>query len=305
MSSADEVWAVVVNWNGGELNLACLRSLVGEGLAPERVVFVDNASGDGSLSLVRDEFPGLQVIANERNLGFGEAANQGARLALERGASGVFYVNNDLTLEPGCLGTLSAYLRSHPEVGAVGPRVLMAEDPTRVWCAGGRLDHRQNLSTLIGFGKPDGPKFRSSRPVDYLAGCALLVRREVLAAVGGFDAEYFAYMEDVDLCLQIRRAGHEVHLVGEAAALHRSSSSTGGGYNPRRKYMMGVNSVRFLRKHGSARAWAGFWLWDVLPLPLLWLVGLATGRSSAVAAKARGIWAGLRGKVVSSADALG
>lgn len=305
MSTAGDVWAVVVNWNGGELNLACLRSLVADGLAARRIVFVDNASEDGSLALVQAEFPELRVLENQRNLGFGEAANQGAALALERGAGSVFFVNNDLTLEPGCLARLEDSLVKHPRVGAVGPRVLMAEDPSRVWCAGGRLDHRQNLSTLLGFGQPDGPRFRESREVDYLPGCALLVRREVLETVGGFDAEYFAYMEDVDLCLEIRKAGHGVRLVGEAAALHKSSSSTGGGYNPRRKFMMGVNSVRFLRKHGGLRAWTGFWVFDVLPLPLLWLAGLVTGRSGAVAAKARGLWAGLRGRRVTAADAAG
>ncbi len=120
------------------------------------------------------------------------------------------------------------------------------------------LTWRENLSTLRGHLEPDGPKWRETRAVDYVPGCALLARREVLEQVGMFDAEFFAYMEDVDLCLRARRAGFEVWLAGDAAVLHASSSATGGGYNPRRKYMMGVNSIWFLRRHARAGEWLRF-----------------------------------------------
>lgn len=305
MSALDELWAVVVNWNGGELNLACLASLVNEGLSAEHIVFVDNASSDGSLELVERAHPGLVILRNDANLGFGEAANQGARRGLEGGAQSVLYVNNDLTFEPGCIATLAEELAARPGIGVLGPRVLHAEDPTRVWCAGGRLDYRQNLSTLVGFGERDGPEHQRDVPVDYIPGCSLLIRREVLEEVGGYDASYFAYMEDVELCLRVREAGHEVRLIGAVAALHRSSSSTGGGYNPRRKYMMGVNSVRFLRQHGDAVSWARFALFDVCTLPPLLVAGAFNGRAAAVFAKGRGILDGLRGKRVRAEDAAG
>jgi GT2 family glycosyltransferase len=162
------------------------------------------------------------------------------------------------------------------------------------------LTWRENLSTLRGHLEPDGPQWREARAVDYVPGCALLARREVLEKVGLFDAQYFAYMEDVDLCLRARRAGFEVWLVGEAAVQHATSAATGGGYNPRRKYMMGVNSVWFLRRHAHAEEWLRFFVFDVLSLPFLWLAGIFRGRGKAVAAKALGILDGLRGKRVTA-----
>lgn len=305
MSAADRLFAVVVNWNGGELNRACLESLVAEGISPARIVFVDNASTDGSKEDVVARFPGLQLVENDSNLGFGEGANQGARLALARGARQVFFVNNDLVLEPGCLARLVVFLMAEPEVGICGPRVLQGEDPSKVWCAGGLLTWRQNLSTLRGHHKPDGPQYRRDLPVDYVPGCALLARAEVLDRLGGFDAAYFAYMEDVDLCLRAKASGFEVALVGEAAALHKSSSATGGGYNPRRKYMMGVNSIWFLKQHGGVTAWLRFVLFDVLTLPVLFLVGLFNGRAVSVLAKGKGIVDGLRGRRVTAEAAAG
>src|SRR5262249_18922309 len=159
----------------------------------------------------------------------------------------------DVKLPPGTLARLERELEEEKKIGIVGPRVLFKQEPDRVWCAGGMLTWKQNLSTLLGHKEPDGPEWRKTKDVDYVAGCALVRGKEGLDRVGLFDARYFAYMEDVDLCLRAREAGYGVRLVGEAAAHHASSSATGGGYNPRRKYMMGVNSIWFLKRHARAR----------------------------------------------------
>lgn len=292
------IYAIVVNWNGGELNLACIASLLDQGKALEGIVFVDNASTDGSLEAVRRAHPDVIVLPQDRNLGYGEGNNLGMAEALARGADAVFLANNDLTLESGALTRLASVLVANPDLGIVGPRVLEGADPTTLWAAGGAITWRRNLSTLLGQGRRDGVEWRGSRDVDYVPGCALLMRREVLERVGDFDAEFFAYSEDVDLCLRARRAGFGVRCVGEVSATHASSASTGGGYNPRRKYMMGVNSIWFLRKHGGPAQWLSFLVFDVLTLPLVWLANLPRGRGKAVRAKALGIWHGLRGRRV-------
>mgnify|MGYP002631567659 CR=1 FL=1 len=303
MSAPRNIYAVVVNWNGGtDMNRDCIESLVAEGITPERIVFVDNASTDGSLEEIRERYGRLVILENSANLGFGEAANQGAQQALDAGADAVYFINNDLVLEPGSLARLVLFLSEYPDVGICGPRVLDRQDPDRVWCAGGLLTWRENLSTLRGHKKLDGPLYQNLMEVDYIPGCALLMRAKVLWDIGGFDAAYFAYMEDVDLCVRAKKAGYKVVLVGEASCLHASSSSTGGGYNPRRKYMMGVNSIWFLKQHGGPLAWLRFLLFDVLSLPLLFLYGLSQGNARAVLAKARGIFHGLRGRRVTAAS---
>ena len=293
-------WVVVVNWNGGDANQACLRSVAAEGVPPARVAFVDNASTDGSDRRVAEMHPGIALLRNQRNEGFGHGANRGIRHALERGAERVLLLNNDATLAPGCLALLEAELARAPQVGIVGPRICLARAPETLWCAGGRLTFRQNLSTLIGFHEPDGPRFRGTADVDYVTGCAMLVRREVFERAGLFDGAYFAYHEDVELCASAREAGFASRVVGEALALHDAHTSTGGGYNPRRKYMMAVNTVWFLRKHGSPWRWLSFALFDVCTLPLVWVAHALRGEGRAAAAKARGTWDGLRGRRVSA-----
>lgn len=304
--SLDGLFAVVVNWNGGaEQNLVCLRSLVEQGVAEDRIAFVDNGSVDGSREAVDAAHPGLIRIDNASNLGFGEAANQGAGAALERGASAVIFVNNDLRFpdDERTLGRLADALREDGRLGAVGPRVLYDDGSERVWCAGGRIDHRQNISTLLGNLEPDGPGWRRTFDVDYVAGCALVVRADVLREVGLFDASYFAYMEDVELGKRIRAAGHAVRTVGEVRAYHAPSSATGGGYGARRKWMQALNSVRYLREHGGVREWARFAVYDVLSLPFVFVARARRGEGRAVVAKAKGIWDGFLGRSV-TADRL-
>lgn len=292
--------AVVVNWNGGEQNLACIESLRAQGPDLGLVVLVDNGSVDGSCELVERRFPDVRVVRHGANLGFGAGSNAGVEAALAAGAETVLFVNNDATLPAGTLRTLLDALARLPAAGLVGPRVLYADDPGRVWSAGGAVTWRQNLTRLVGHGERDGPRFQETREVDFLAGCVLLVRAATLRAVGAFDAELFAYNEDVDLALRARAAGHGSWLVGQASALHAPSSSTGGGYNARRKYMMGVNSVWLLRRWGRARHWLSFLVFDVASLPFAALLELSRGRARSVCAKALGIWDGLRGRRVTA-----
>jgi GT2 family glycosyltransferase len=289
---------VVVNWNGGAENLACLASLLAQGLEQTDVVFVDNGSRDGSLESVRRAYPGLQVISNGSNLGYGAATNQGIALLLEQRVDLVWLVNNDVELPPATLQLLLAAFAASEALGIAAPRIVYKHDPATIWCAGGRLTFRQNLTTLIGHGRPDGAEFRRTFAVDYAVGAAMLVRRQVFERAGLLDAAYFAYHEDVEFCVRAREAGFEVATVGEALALHAAHVSTGGGYNPRRKYMMAVNTVWFLRAHGSLRRWLSFAVYDVLTLPALVVVSAFRGRARAALAKALGTLHGLMGRRV-------
>jgi len=297
------VVAVVVNWNGGEENLACLHSLLAQGLSQGDIVFVDNGSGRGTFPQVRATFPGLTYVLNAGNEGYARGCNQGIEIALGRGAEHVFLMNNDVELPAGVLDALCALLEREPGVGIVGPLVLYTFDKGRVWSAGGRVDYRQNLTTLLGHGRPDGDRWRTTREVDFVPGCAMLLRCDMLRRTGAFDEGFFAYHEDADLCVRARTAGFSVVCLGSEIAFHDPHSTTGGGYNGARKYMMGVNSIWFLRKYGTLGRWSRFVVFDVLSLPVLLLASpfrSRAGRTGAVLAKARGILDGLRGRRVTA-----
>lgn len=293
----DGVWAVICNYDGGEENLTSIKALLAEGIRERQVVFVDNASSDGSPEAVRAAFPDVVMIRNDENTGYGHATNQGIRHALDQGAEFVFLVNNDLFVVEGSVQGLVEELQTEG-IGITGPRIVYARETERIWCAGGMITWRQNLSTMIGHRRPDSAAFRTRRDVDYVPGCAMMVRREVFERIGLLTAEYFAYHEDVEFCLEAVKAGFRVRYLGDLVAHHDAHHTTGGGYNQKRKYMMGVNTVHFLREHGNLARWASFLLFDVASLPFVWAWRVTRGEGASVCAKARGTWDGLLGRRV-------
>ncbi len=302
LAATHGVYAIVLNWNGEEENLRCLQALLAAGMEASHIVFVDNASVRGSVKQVRARYPQMIWVQNQQNQGYAVGANQGAQRALDAGARWLFFVNNDLDVERGCLQHLLAQSAHDPTIGALGPRILLgsqgSQEATTLWAFGGAWNRGTRLVRLVGLGQPDGLKFQGSADVDFLTGAALLVRSEAWQAVGGFEPSYFAYMEDVELSQRLQEAGWRTVCAGGASAVHHASKATGGGYSARRKYMMAVNTVRLLRRRGPFSAKLRFWLFEVGLWPVLAITSPLFGRGRAAMAKGLGLWHGLLGKPV-------
>jgi len=292
-----EMFAIVLNWNGPDSTIRCVEAICRSRPVCPTVIIVDNGSEDDSCARFRERFPDVELIETGANLGYAGGNNRGLELAVERGAKTVALLNNDVEVDPDCLAQLSMELERDPTVGAVGPIVVTPANggPTRIWAAGGKLEHRENISKLRGFGQVRNGQFSNDEDVDYLPGCMVMLRRDVILRVGMLDHSFFCYMEDVDYGQRLEEAGFRNRLVAGATAIHEASSSTGGGYTAARKYMNAVNSVHYLRKHGSLRGWLGFFVFDVLCLPAAFVLATTKGRPGAAWAKLRGIVDGLRG----------
>jgi GT2 family glycosyltransferase len=172
------------------------------------------------------------------------------RHALAAGADAVLLLNNDATLEPGCLDALARAAAEQGRVGAVGAKVLSADDPTRLWLAWGRISYRAALVERVGRGALDGPPFDHLLDVEWVPGCTMLLTRTALEEVGFLDERFFAYHEDVDWCVRARRRHFRVLFAPDARAAHRGEGSLGGRgpANPAR-YLSARNSVLFARRH--------------------------------------------------------
>lgn len=203
---------VIVNYEGGELLLSCLRSLSEQGL-PLQLIVVDNGSADGSASAAARCFPHLEVVRPGVNLGFAGGANAGAAHAH---GDVLLFLNPDVRVEPGCAAALLAEF-DDPHTGIAGPALHVA--------ASALVEYGATVDPL---GSPIG--LTRVRPPLYVPGCALAVRRSLFKRLGGFDERFFMFAEDVDLCWRALLAGWDVRVVPGAVATHVGGASAPGGY---------------------------------------------------------------------------
>ena len=214
------VVSVILNTNRRDDTLACLTSLTTDGYPAQHVIVLDNASTDGSLAAIRSQFPAVEVIALRENLGYAGNNNVGIKAALARGARWVFVLNEDTVLDAGAVATLVAEGERDPHIGIVGPMVLHHAEPTVIQSAGGLLGPRWE-SRHAGHNEDDRGQFADARDVEWVSGCALMVRREVIETVGAIDARFFYYWEETEWCVRARRAGWRVVHVPAARLWHK------------------------------------------------------------------------------------
>ncbi len=189
-----DVLVVIVTYNALKWVGKCLRS-VEKSTHPADVVLIDNGSTDGTLSLVRTDFPQQRIIETGENLGFGAANNIGLRRALERGYRYVYLLNQDAWLLPDTLGRLAAFLDEHPEYGLVSP-----------------MQMKPDLASL-------DDQFARHYPHFFMAAHWML-RRECIEKVGGFSPAFPHYGEDVNYLDRARFHGFKCGVVESARAVH-------------------------------------------------------------------------------------
>ncbi len=253
---------VIVSWNTADLLTDCLRTLPAAASDPLDVVVVDNASSDASVA--RAKAFGARVFANEANVGYARANNQGWRAA-DSQADVVVLLNSDTLVPSGALGQLADALRVDDTCGACGPQLLLPDGRPQPFGFGGdptpaylmtRTWRRLRGQPMHPWGDP------KAREVDWTSGACLALRREALEAVGGLDERFFMYFEDVDLCRRVRAAGWRVRRVPEANVTHLGGQSL--RQNPAARRAYGDSLRLFYRKHFGALAR----LWLTLALPL-------------------------------------
>jgi GT2 family glycosyltransferase len=261
------VHAIVVTWNGAHLLPDCLEALLAQ-QAPARVhpVVVDNGSADGTAELMLRDFPQVEHLRLEENLGYGRANNQAMRRALEAGAEFVALINNDVELEPGWLSKLLEAARAHPQAGLFTGTLLFRGEE-RVNSTGIRIDafgramDRDFYVPLAELQTQDGP-------VIGVSGGAALLRASMLREVGLFDPAYFAYYEDVDLSLRAGERGFSSWYVRSATARHRFSATFQRG-SAKQRYLLARGHLRTVGLHQPLLKAAA-----LLPLTVAYRVGV-------------------------------
>ena len=277
LPSPPDVVVIVLTWNGRALTLDCLRSLEAVTTPGVRVMVVDNDSGDGTATAIKERYGDrVDLLVNPANLGYAGGNNAGIRRALEQGARFIMLLNNDTTVAPHFVDHLLTPLREGNDIGVTAPKIYFAQPPTRIWYAGGEVALWKGTARHIGIRETDLGQYDRPRDVDYASGCCLVARRDVFEKVGMLDERYQAYFEDTDWCMRVRRAGFRVRYVPAAQVWHRISASTGGQVSRRKVMRKLKSSWRFFTTYAKPYHWLTiplFFTLDVVRIVGLILVG--------------------------------
>lgn len=246
---------IIVNWNTRDLLRDCLASVFqGLGSLTAEVIVVDNASHDGSVEMLRVDFPQVRLIENDRNLGFAAGNNVALRLSIGRH---VLLLNTDTLVRDHVLPEAVAWLDLHPEVGVMGPRLLNADGTVQPSCSAFPSLWFLAMQTLGLTRIPALDHYRmtgwdrgSERRVDVISGAAMFVRRTAIATVGLLDEAFFFYGEETDWCHRFKQAGWKIVFVPIPEIVHFGNGAA-SKLNHRRDVLMTQGTTRLHRKHGG------------------------------------------------------
>lgn len=271
-SEAIDLSIIIVSWNVRDLLRRCLASVSSfkfqvsasaSNLKPEtfklETIVVDNASNDGTVAMLRAEFPDVRVIANSENAGFTRGNNQA--LAIARGRY-LFLLNPDTELRPGALQTLFDFAEANPRVGIIGPRLFYGD--------GSSQSSRRRFpalataffeSTILQQWFPRNRVLTryymldtcddATQPVDWINGAAMFVRRATYEQIGGLDEAFFMYSEELDWCYRAKKAGWEVVYLPTAQVTHFEGKSSEQAVAQRDIYFHS-SKIRFFHKYRGA-----------------------------------------------------
>ncbi len=294
-----DISIIIISWNVRDLLRKCLTSVSrskfqvtdSDNVKPETIqletIVVDNASSDGTVEMLRAEFPSVRVIANTENVGFTRANNQA--LAIAQGRY-LFLLNPDTELHPGALQTLYDYAEAHPHVGILGPQLFYGDGtpqssrrrfPTLATAFLESTKLQQwfpRNRALVRYYMLDTPD-DATQEVDWITGAAMFVRRAVYEQIGGLDEGFFMYSEELDWCYRAKQAGWRIVYLPTARVIHYEGKSSEQVVAQRDIYFHS-SKVRFFRKTRGAfvaemlRAFLlAMFAYQIIEESAKWLVG--------------------------------
>lgn len=282
---------VILNYNGARLLGQFLPAVVANAAGAD-VIIADNASTDGALTWVRQTFPAVRIIALDKNYGFCGGYNRALRAV---DADYYLLLNSDVEVTPGWIEPLVKYLDTRPDISAVQPKILsyhQRDTFEHAGAGGGLIDtlgYPFCRGRIFDHVEKDNGQYNDDTEVFWSSGACMLIRAKSFHQFGGFDEDYFAHMEEIDLCWKLHRDNQRVMYCGESTVYHVGAGTLAYG-NPRKVYLNFRNGLFMLFKHLS--------LWEqVVKMPARAMLDLLAALQFLVAGNGQSSIAVLRAHV--------
>lgn len=263
-----DVSILILNWNNWQSTSETLKSVLSSSYPNYSVTLLDNGSCDNSYEILSSLFPQIKIIKCKENMGFAEGVNIGIKEILKcKETNYILLLNNDVVIEKDMITHMINAAFLDEKIGIVGAKVYQYSNPTLLYGTWGTINFRQYVSKIEGENSKDIEKFNKIREVDYVLGCCILIKKNLLDDIGLFDSKYFAYHEELDFCVRAKKKGYKIIFTPKAYLFHKGSYSLKGEFKYKvRNYFLGRNSFLFVKKHGSKRNYIKFFLFVILDI---------------------------------------
>ena len=254
-ADCSKVFIIILNWNGWQDTVECVESCLGLTYPNFQILIVDNCSTDNSPTILQKRFPDIDLLQSGANLGFSGGNNVGIRYALAHGADHIWLLNNDTRVDCNALSALVSVCESDSRIGIVGSKLYYYDEPNKIAFAGGCWKQSPLRPYHLGVNETDHGQFDVIMEVDFITGCSLLIRSEVIEDIGVMHEEYFLYWEDIDWNARAAKHGWKILYVPQSKVWHKVSSSIGDKpllqayYNVR-------NRLLFMSRHQPLKVFA-------------------------------------------------
>ncbi len=243
------VSVVITNYNG-EIHLQeCLNSLKDIKYSNYEIILLDNASVDNSIELARKICPEIRIVSLDKNYGFAEGTNKGAQ---EAKGEFIVFLNNDTRVHENWLIELVNSVKLYGEENIYSSKVLFYDPPHKINTIGGIITP-MGSGLDINFAKPDLEKYSNVRFVGSPSGCSMLIKKSLFEKMGGFDKDYFAYLEDVDFGWRCWLNGHKTYYIPTSIVYHKYGATGGQMDSPFRVFHVQKNRLSNILKNFSRK----------------------------------------------------
>lgn len=264
MNLNKKIAIIIVNWKQYELSINCLLSLEKSKYKNFKILLFDNESNFEKINKVKRDFAKVEVIESRENLGFAKANNIGIKYAIKNKFEYVMLLNNDTEVHNKFLAPLLNSFQNDNSLGAVQPLIMNYNNREKVWNAGGYLNNF--------FGFPYTNKVNNKKKqIDWVTGCCILLKTKVIKNVGLLDEHFFAYFEDVDWSLRIKKLGYKLRVTESSVIFHHGTKSSNnsnreGNLSPFVHYLNIRNHIYFVKKHSDKFNFIGVLLYQFLKI---------------------------------------
>ena len=260
------VYIIVLNWNGKDLTIDCLKSLANVKYSKFKILVVDNDSTDDSVKTIRNNYPDVDILQLDKNIGYAAGNNAGFEFVKIKKPDYVIFLNNDTIVDPNFIGPLIKPLTENSLIGQTVPKIFYSNEKNRIWYAGGKVNLWLGQIYHSGIRKNDSSIYSRSQYTDYATGCCFCMRYEDFDELGKFDSSFPMYGEDVDLSLRIGASGKRIFYMPNSNIWHKVSASIGGELSilKLRRKLQGL--IKIFGKHTN--------LLQKITIVLFWIISI-------------------------------